>query len=96
MPGLLKGMVKTAAVAGTAQATRHAVNRHAAKKDARAYSEAQAEVQGQQVTYAQPQQAAPAPQEDTISQLERLGALKDQGILTEEEFQAQKAKILGM
>jgi hypothetical protein len=95
--GLLKGMVKTAAVAGTAQATRHAVNRHAAKKDARAYSEAQAEVQGQQVVYAQqPQQAAPAPQEDVVSQLERLGALKDQGILTEEEFQAQKAKILGM
>jgi hypothetical protein len=38
---------------------------------------------------------APAPPEDTTSQLERLGALKDQGVLTEEEFQAQKAKILG-
>ena len=94
--GLLAGMVKTAAVAGTAQATRHAVNRHAAKKDARAYSEAQEDVQGEQVAYAQPQQAAPAPQEDTISQLESLGALKSQGILTEEEFQDQKAKILGM
>jgi hypothetical protein len=31
----------------------------------------------------------------TISQLERFGALKDQGVLTEEEFQAQKVKILG-
>ena len=92
--GLLAGVVKTAAVAGTAQATRHAVNRHAAKKDARAYSEAAQEVQGQQVAYEQ-QQAAPAPQEDAISQLERLGALKAQGILTEEEFAAQKAKILG-
>lgn len=40
-------------------------------------------------------QAAPTPQEDTLSQLERLGDLKDQGVLTEEEFQAQKAKILG-
>lgn len=65
-----------------------------------AYSEAVQEVQGQQVVYAQqPQQAAPAPapaqQEDTISQLERLGALKDQGVLTKEEFQAQKEKILG-
>jgi len=39
---------------------------------------------------------APAPQEDYISQIERLGALKDHGVLTEEEFQAQKAKILGM
>ena len=93
--GLLAGVVKTAAVAGTAQATRNAVNRHGAEKNARAYSEAAQEVQGQQVAYAQPQQAAPAPQEDAISQLERLGALKDQGILTEEEFQAQKAKILG-
>ena len=95
MPGLLRGIVKTAAVAGTATATRNAVNRRSAEKNVRAYSEAQSEVQGEQVAYAQPQQAAPAPQEDTISQLERLGALKDQGILTEEEFQAQKAKILG-
>ena len=44
---------------------------------------------------APPQEAAPAPQEDVISQLERLGALKAQGILTDEEFEAQKAKILG-
>jgi hypothetical protein len=65
-----------------------------------AYSEVSQEVQGQHVVYSQqPQQAAPAPapapHEDSISQLERLGALKDQGVLTEEEFQAQKAKILG-
>ncbi len=95
--GLLGGIAKTAVVAGTAQATRNAVNRHAAEKNMRAYSEAAQEVQGQQVTYAQPQQATPAPQvqEDTVSQLERLAALKDQGILTEEEFQTQKAKILG-
>jgi len=99
MGGLLRGMAKTAVVAGTAQATRNVVNRHAAKRNVAAYTEAQQEVQGQQVVYAQPQQAAPAPaspsQEDTISQLERLGALKDQGVLTDEEFQAQKAKILG-
>ncbi len=95
MPGLLRGMAKTAVVAGTAQATRNAVNRHSAEKNVRAYSEAQQEVRGQQVVYAQPQQAAPAPQEDPIAQLERLGALRDQGVLTEEEFQAQKAKILG-
>ncbi len=93
--GLLAGVVKTAAVAGTAQATRNAVNRRSAEKNMEAYSEAAQEVQGQQVDYEQ-QQAAPAPQEDVISQLERLGALKAQGVLTEEEFQAQKAKILGM
>jgi hypothetical protein len=38
--------------------------------------------------------SAPASQEDVITQLERLGALKAQGILTEEEFAAQKAKLL--
>jgi len=100
MGGLLRGIAKTAVVAGTAQATRNTVNRHAAKRNMEAYSEAQQEVQGQQVAYAQPAPAtapapAPASQDDTISQLERLGALKDQGVLTEEEFEAQKAKILG-
>jgi hypothetical protein len=43
--------------------------------------------------------AAPPPvqasQEDVIAQLERLGALKAQGILTEQEFAVQKAKLLG-
>ena len=94
--GLIGGIAKTAVVAGTAQATRNAVNRHAAEKNVRAYSEAQQAVQAEQVVYTQPQQAAPPHQEDFISQLERLGALKDQGILTEEEFQAQKAKLLGI
>jgi len=94
--GLLGTVAKTAVVAGTAQATRSAVNRRQAEKNVQAYSEASQEVQGQQVAYTQSQQAASAPQEDMISQLERLGALKDQGILTEEEFQSQKAKILGM
>ena len=98
MPGLLRGMAKTAAVVGTATATRNAVNRHAAKKNVQAYSEAMNEVQAQPVTYAPPPEAAPAApasQEDTIAQLERLGNLKAQGVLTEEEFEAQKAKILG-
>jgi hypothetical protein len=99
MGGLLRGMAKTAAVAGTAQATRNAVNRRSAEKNVRAYSDAEQQVQGQQVAYETPPQSAPAAaapsQDDTISQLERLGALKDQGVLTEEEFQAQKAKILG-
>ena len=94
--GLLGGIAKTAVVAGTAQATRNAVNRRGAEKNVRAYSEAESEVRGEQVAYTSPQSASPDSQEDVISQLERLAALKDQGILTEEEFQAQKAKILGI
>ena len=94
--GLIAGIAKTAVVAGTAQATRNAVNRHAAKKNVAAYSEARDEVYAERAQRVQPAPAAaPAAQQDTIAQLERLGALKDQGVLTEEEFQAQKAKILG-
>ena len=100
MPGLLRGMVRTAAVVGTASATRGAVERHQAKKNVAAYSRAEQEVYAQQ-PQAEPVYAAPPPppvapasEEDIISQLERLGALKAQGILTEEEFEAQKAKLL--
>ena len=111
MPGLVRGMARTAAVVGTATATRNAVNRHSAQKDAAAYTEAINTAQAQ--TAPPPQQVAPPPEayapppqqvtppppaqaQDPIEQLERLGALKAQGLLTDEEFNAQKAKILGM
>lgn len=107
MPGLIRGMARTAAVVGTATATRNAVNRRQAEKNAQAYANAMDSVTPQQpqTVYVQappPQeQLAPAPapaqtQEDVIAQLERLGALKAQGILTDAEFQAQKAKLLGL
>ena len=101
MPGLVRGMARTAAVVGTATATRNAVNRRQAEKNATAV--AQAEAAAAQVA-PPPQQYAPPPeeyyaapaQEDVLTQLERLGALKAQGLLTEEEFAVQKAKLLGM
>src|SRR5512144_2998564 len=101
MPGLVRGMARTAAVVGTATATRNAVNRRPADKNAQAYANAMntAEAQAappQQSAPPPPPPAAPAPQEDVISQIERLGALKAQGLITEEEFAAQKAKLLGM
>ena len=99
MPGLMRGMARTAAVVGTATATRNAVNRRQADKNMAAYSQAAAAnapepAPEQQVVYVEAP-AAPAPNEDVITQLERLGALKAQGLLTEEEFAAQKAKLLG-
>ena len=96
MPGLMRGMARTAAVVGTATATRNAVNRRQADKNAQAYTQAMqsAAPPPQEVVYVAPP-PAPAPEEDVITQLERLGALKAQGLLTEEEFQAQKAKLLG-
>ncbi len=94
MPGLVRGMARTAAVVGTATATRNAVNRRQADKNVAAYSHAVEQ------TYVQQAPPPPveyyAPEDDVITQLERLGALKAQGILTEEEFAAQKAKLLGM
>jgi hypothetical protein len=103
-------MARTAAVVGTATATRNAVNRRQAEKNMAAYQNAAAATAPQQqVVYAAPPQEyapppqpevipaqAPAAQEDVITQLERLGALKAQGLLTEEEFAAQKAKLLGL
>ena len=98
MPGLVRGMARTAAVVGTATATRNAVNRRQADKNAQAYAHAATTAAAE---YAPPPQEqyyaappAPAPEDDMITQLERLGALKAQGLLTDEEFAAAKQKLL--
>ena len=80
MPGLVRGMARTAAVVGTATATRNAVNRRQADKNAQAYVEATNAAYSQvepppEEQYA-PVEYAPSPEEDMITQLERLGALK--------------------
>jgi hypothetical protein len=77
--------VGSAVIAGTAGAVHH----HQDKKYAQEDYEQQQEMYEQQEQYAPPPEQAPPPP------AERLAALKDQGILTEEEFAAQKAKLLG-
>jgi hypothetical protein len=111
MPGLLRGVARTAVVAGTATAVSGRVQRRQAEKyadrDAQIYAEREAAYQQvapqPQPQYAEPQYAPPPPPppaaaapaaDDPIAQLERLGTLKAQGILTEEEFTAAKAKVL--
>ena len=91
MPGLLRGVARTAVIAGTATSVSNRVSRRQAQRW-QGQEEQQAPVQ-----QAPPQAPTPAPpaEQSTIEQLKELGALKDQGILTEEEFAAQKAKILG-
>jgi hypothetical protein len=85
---------RTAVVAGTATATRNAVDRRQASKNVAA--EQQAYAQQAPPPQAPPMQAAPPEgMDDKLAQLERLGQLKAQGILSEEEFAAQKAAILG-
>lgn len=99
MPGLLRGVARTAVVAGTATAVSGRVQRRQAEKFADRDAQIMADRQE-----AYEQQAAPPPQApaeaapaapDTIEQLKALAELKAQGVLTEEEFAAQKAKILG-
>jgi hypothetical protein len=87
MPGLLRGMARTAVVAGTATAVSNRVSRRQAERWARQgyYDEPQ---------YEEPPPAPAAPAVDPVQQLKDLAALKEQGILTDEEFAVQKAKIL--
>jgi hypothetical protein len=91
MPGLLRGMARTAVVAGTATAVSNRVSRRQAQRwagqDAYGY--------GYEEPAPAPAPAPAAPAADPIEQLKQLGALHQQGILTDEEFAAQKAKLLG-
>jgi hypothetical protein len=87
-------MARTAVVVGTATATRNAVNRRQANKNAQAYAQAESAAAAQVAPPPPPPAAPPAPDEDVITQLERLGSLKAQGLITEDEFNAQKAKLL--
>ena len=91
MPGLLRGMARTAVVAGTATAVSNRVSRRQAER----WSQ-QEQGYPPQEQYAQPA-AAPAedPRDRQIAQLKELADLKAQGVLSEEEFAAQKAQILG-
>jgi membrane protease subunit (stomatin/prohibitin family) len=83
--GLLRMAARTAVVAGTATAVSGRVQRRQAEKwdqeDAQQYAQ---------------QAPAPAPEEDETAQLQNLAQLHNQGVLTDEEFAAAKAKILGL
>jgi hypothetical protein len=118
MPGLIRGIARTAVVAGTATAVSNRVSRRQASRwaqqDQSNYAQPQyaqpqyaqpqyAEPQYAQPQYAEPQYAQPAPAapaaassgtDAMLEQLRELGQLKDQGVLTDEEFEAQKARIL--
>jgi hypothetical protein len=88
MPGLIRGVARTAVIAGTATAVSNRVSRRQGERWAQ-------QEQGQYAEQAPPPAQAPAPAADPIAQLKELGELRDQGVLTEAEFAAQKAKILG-
>lgn len=93
MPGLIRGVARTAAIAGTATAVSNRVSRRQANRWSQ-QSEAQAYEQ-QQTQAAEPPPSNAPSEEDKLAQLKELGELKASGVLTEEEFEGQKAKILG-
>ncbi|MFF2268668.1 SHOCT domain-containing protein [Cellulosimicrobium cellulans] len=102
MPGLIRGVARTAVVAGTATAVSNRVSRRqagrwAAQESAQEpqYSPPPQQYAAPQPTYSPPPAPAAAPDMDArIAQLTQLGALRDQGVLSPEEFEAQKARIL--
>jgi len=101
MPGLIRGVARTAVVAGTATAVSNRVSRRQANRWSNQEQAAYEQQQPPQQQYYEqapppppppPPPAAAAP--DPIAQLKQLAELRDQGILTDAEFDAQKAKIL--
>jgi len=100
MPGLLRGVARTAVVAGTATAVSNRVSRRQANRWADQQEPAPPAQYAPQPQYYEqappppppPPPAAAAP--DPIAQLKQLAELRDQGILTDAEFDAQKAKVL--
>jgi len=86
MPGLIRGVARTAVIAGTATAVSNRVSRRQAERWAQ-------QDEGYDQPQAPPPAAAPA-QPDKLDQLRQLGELKTSGVLTDAEFEAEKAKIL--
>jgi hypothetical protein len=98
MPGLMRGIARTAVVAGTATAVSGRVSRRQqgrwAAKDQQQAEAAEAEAPPEDEP---PAEAAPAQggdMDDKLAQLKSLGELKEAGVLTEAEFEVQKDKIL--
>jgi hypothetical protein len=95
-PGLVGTMARTAVVAGTAGAVHHRQQRRWAERDQEAYEAAAYRESQAEPAAPPPQAAAPAaPAADVTGELQKLADLKASGVLTDEEFAAAKAKLLG-
>ena len=90
MPRLLRMAARTAVVAGTATAVSGRVQRRQANR----FAEQDAPAAEPEPAYEAPEQRSAPPAPDRLQQLKELGELKAQGVLTEQEFATEKAKIL--
>jgi len=98
MPGLLRGVARTAVIAGTAtsvsnRVSRRQANRWGAQGDPRYGGAPEEPAYAQEPAYAPPP-PPPSPPVDPVQSLKDLAELREQGILTDAEFSAQKARIL--
>jgi hypothetical protein len=104
--GLVRGMARTAVIAGTATAVSNRVSRRQARRwNEQAMAEQGPPVQQAPPAYYQPEPAPaappppppppPPPAEDLTTQLQKLAALHQQGVLSDAEFAAAKAQLLG-
>ena len=91
MPGLLRGIARTAVIAGTATAVSNRVSRRQAGRWARRDQQEDEQQQEQP----EPQNGGPSSMDDKLAQLKQLGELKSSGVLSEDEFEQQKSQILG-
>ncbi|MFF4323258.1 SHOCT domain-containing protein [Streptomyces sp. NPDC001568] len=97
MPGLLRGIARTAVISGTATAVSNRVSRRQSGRWAQRNDEQIAAAPPQPASSAPPPAPAPAPtasMDTKIDQLKDLGQLKEQGLLTQAEFDSQKQRIL--
>ena len=90
MSGLIRGVARTAVIAGTATSVSNRVSRRQASR----WSQQEAAQQPQQYAAPPPPPPAAPSTDDKLEQLKELGELKTSGVLTDAEFEAQKAKIL--
>jgi Short C-terminal domain len=101
-PGLLGTVARTAVIAGTATATANAVGRHGEQKAAEKQANADQQAAQQQAAAAPPPPPPPPPappaaaDDDLVGQIGQLGKLRDAGVLSDSEFAAAKAKLLGI
>jgi type II secretory pathway pseudopilin PulG len=98
MPGLVRAMARTAVVAGTATAVSNRVSRRQYgrwEQQAQEQDAQLADQQQQQAAYQQPPPAA-AGEPDYMAELEQLAKLRDQGVVSDEEFEAKKKQLLGI
>jgi hypothetical protein len=94
MPGLLRGVARTAVIAGTATAVSNRVSRRQLNRWSDQDQQQYAQDTYQQPAYYQPPPAPAPAAADPVAQLTQLAELRSQGILTDAEFEAQKARIL--